>query len=213
MLSIYKFTFNLFGENTYLLVDDATKDAAVVDPGMSNDSEYAIFDRKVAELGAKINQVIFTHLHLDHCFGASHVIDKYGASVLAHPDDDFLGQSMSAQVAKFHLPVKATNVNIDVPLHEGDEIKIGDSVLTVLHVPGHTPGGIALYWKEGGLVIVGDSLFQGSIGRTDLGGNHRQLINSIRTKLLTLPPSTKVLSGHGPATTIGYEAMHNPYLT
>lgn len=212
MLTIYKFTFNLFGENTYLLVDDDTKEAAVVDPGMSTDAEKEAFDKKIKELGVKITQIINTHLHLDHCFGISHVADKYGAKVLAHRADEAIGKSVPEQTARFHIPVKASSVEIDVPLSEGDVISIGRSRLEVIHVPGHTPGGIALYWRKGDIVIVGDSLFKGSIGRTDLGGNHDQLVGSIRRKLLTLPPETKVLSGHGPITTIGEEAIGNPYL-
>ena len=212
MLTIYKFTFNLFGENTYLLVDDDTKEAAVVDPGMSDQSEKEAFDKRVKDIGAKINQIINTHLHLDHCFGISHVTDKYGAKVMANNADAALGRSVPEQTARFHIPTQAKSVEIDVPLADGDTISIGNSRLEVIHVPGHTPGGIALYWRKGGIVIVGDSLFKGSIGRTDLGGNHAQLIDSIRRKLLTLPPETKVLSGHGPITTIGEEAIGNPYL-
>ena len=201
MIDIYKFTFNPFGENTYLLVDPDTKEAAVVDPGMHTKAERDFFDRKVDELGANITQVINTHLHLDHCFGINYVKNKYGIPLKANTADSSLGKSLDMQSERFHIPADTTPLSIDINLRDGDEITVGESLIRVIHTPGHTPGGISLYLPENGVLISGDTLFQGSVGRTDLGGNHAQLISAIRQKLLTLPPSTKVLPGHGPATT------------
>lgn len=212
MLNIYKFTFNLFGESTYLLVDSDTKEAAVVDPGMSTDGERKFFDEKVKELGANITQIINTHLHLDHCFGIHHVAAKYGAPVKANSADDFLGKSLSDQSARFHVDANTSPIAIDVDLKDGDTVRVGSSSLKVIHTPGHTPGGISLYSEADKVVITGDTLFAGSVGRTDLGGNQPTLIKSIKEKLLPLPPETKVLSGHGPFTTIGHEKSTNPFL-
>lgn len=213
MLSIHQFIFSLFGENTYLLIDQATKEAAVIDPGMQDAQERNAFDAAVERLGAKITQVINTHMHLDHCFGANYVTNKYGVLLKAHPDDKSLGLNIASQASKFALKIDSSPVEINVELKDGDIIDIGESKLEVIHVPGHSAGSIALYWKEGKVLFAGDTLFRGSVGRTDLlGGDHKQLINSIKTRLLTLPDDTVVYSGHGNPTTIGQEKRSNPYL-
>ncbi len=213
MLRVKQFRFSLFGVNTYLAIDEATNEAAVIDPAMADPSEEKRFDDYVRENKLKIIEVINTHLHLDHCFGENYVVDKYGVPVAAHVADQPLALNIDAQRIKFGMRPTGQQVHIDIELKDGDIIKIGESELHVLHVPGHSPGGLALYYKEGNLLFSGDSLFQGSIGRTDLqGGSHSQLINSIRSKLLTLPERTTVLPGHEGPTTIGAEKSHNPYL-
>lgn len=214
MLTVHQFVFSLFGENTYLLVDQATKEAAVVDPGMNDAEEYEAFDATVKRIGAHITQIINTHMHLDHCFGVNYVKSHYNNVPLkAHELDRQLGKGQEAQLKMMHLRGNASQVEIDEPLVDGDTIEIGESHLQVIHTPGHSQGSICLYYQEGGWLIAGDTLFQGSIGRTDLaGGNHSQLINSIKSKLFTLPGSTVVLPGHGDATTIDNERKSNPYL-
>ena len=132
---------------------------------------------------------------------------------MAHKDDEFLGERVREQAQAFGIREKVDNVVIDRYLTPGEEIKIGDGELKVIHVPGHSPGSVALYDKKDGFVITGDALFAGSIGRTDLpGGDTRTLLRSIKDGLLTLPDSTVVYPGHGPATTIGQEKVSNPYL-
>lgn len=212
MLKIKRFVFSLFDVNTYLLIDESTKKAAVIDPAMYNEAENKRFDDYIKQEGVVVEQIINTHLHLDHCFGENFVKNQYGVPAKAHLNDMPLGQNIASQYAMFGMNGAGKEVTVDVPLNEGDTITIGDSTLSVIHVPGHSPGGIALYYKEGNTVLVGDSLFRGSIGRTDLYGNHSQLINSIKTKLLTLPPQTVVLPGHGPSTTIAAEKNSNPFL-
>lgn len=213
MLKVKQFAFSLFGVNTYLVIDEATKDAIVIDPAMADPAEQKEFDDYVRESKAKITQIVNTHLHLDHCFGENYVKDKYGVPVAASIDDAPLGESMALQYSKFGLKGNNGNVHIDVPLKDGDIIHIGDSELKVLATPGHTPGGLCLYSPNGKIIFSGDTLFQGSVGRTDLaGGNHNQLIKSIREKLFTLPNDVTVLPGHGPHTTIGWEKSHNPYV-
>ena len=133
--------------------------------------------------------------------------------VEAHEGDAQLGKYLAMQAQGFGISGVEVAVEIEQKLKDGDTVKIGNGELKVLHVPGHSPGSICLYDKEDGFVIVGDTLFEGSIGRTDLmGGNHRQLVDAIKNKLLTLPRETMVLSGHGNKTTIGEEWDNNPYL-
>lgn len=213
MLQIKVFEFNPFGEITYVVCNPATLDAVVIDPGMGDSGENAAFDEFVEQRGLKVRGIINTHMHLDHCFGANYVKDKYGVAVSAHTADAFLGNDIDAQARKFGIRLKGKDVMIDAPLSDGDTIEIGDDSLTVIHTPGHSPGGICLYNAAAGFLLAGDTLFAGSIGRTDLpGGDFHQLVNSIKSKLFTLPDTTIVLPGHGPATTIGDEKKSNPFL-
>lgn len=215
MLKVKQFCFNPFAVSTFLLYDTDTLDAAVIDPGMVNDNERRIFDSVIKENHLKLTQIVNTHLHLDHCFGDNYVKSSYGVPVKANPADAFLGKALPAQAAGFGMsrPEGFEPVEIDVELNQGDTITVGNFNLQVLHVPGHSPGSIALYCAEGGFVIGGDVLFHGGIGRTDLqGGDLPTLLKSIREKLLTLPEETKVLPGHDVFTTIASEKRSNPYL-
>ena len=212
MLHIKQFVFNAFGESTYLVFNPDTLDAIVVDAGMGTPEELDEFDRYIASKHLKLRGIVNTHLHLDHCFGANYVKDKYGVPVSAHVADEFLGNDIDEQARRFGIRLKDKDVMIDAPLSEGDTIQIGDDALEVIHTPGHSPGGICLYSPDGKFLLSGDTLFQGSIGRTDLpGGNHAQLLASVKKKLFTLPDDTLVLPGHGPSTTIGAEKATNPF--
>ena len=214
MLKVIRFIFNHFEENTYLVIDSATNDCAIIDPGMLNANEQNALDREIADSGAKLTQIILTHAHLDHCFGAEYVHNRYGAPVKAHKEDEFLAKKLFDQACRFGLGgIVASGLEFDVTLEEGDIIYIGQSTLKVIHVPGHSPGGIVLYSEDDKVAFVGDSIFKGSIGRTDLdGGNHATLINSLRKKILTLPEDTVLLSGHGDPTTVKNERDTNPFL-
>lgn len=214
MFRINHIVVNPFEESTYLLTDTATLDTLVVDPGMMQKEEFDAFKRVVDSNSLKICQIVNTHLHIDHCFGNSWVRNRYGVKVAASPGDEALGKSVAAQAHRFGLRFGTPEpVEIDVPLADGDTIKVGESSLKVIAVPGHSHGGIALYCPEQKFVISGDSLFHRSIGRTDFeGGNHAQLVDNITKKLLTLPDDTTVLPGHGPFTTIGEEKRFNPML-
>lgn len=203
----------MFGINTYVVVDEATKKCAVVDPGMIAPEEENALVNYIERNGLTVTHVINTHLHVDHAVGDKFVGDKFKVPVLGHKSDETLGARMQQQAMMFGMREKLDAVSLTSYLEDGDKVKVGDGELDVLHVPGHSPGSIALYDPEGKYVIVGDALFDGSIGRTDLpGGDFRTLINSIRSKLLTLPDDTTVYPGHGPATTIGREKKYNPYL-
>lgn len=214
MLKVTRMTVNNFDEVTYILADAETGDTAVVDPGLLFDEERRTFDRFLQDNHLTLTQIILTHGHVDHCFGADYVKNRYGVPVKAHSADKQLIGSLPVQAARFGMAeAVAKGLELDVELSDGDTIDIGKSRLHVIHVPGHSPGGIALYDKEDQFILVGDSLFSGSIGRTDLpGGDHTTLVDAIKKRLLTLPPDTLVLPGHGEATRIGHEATHNSYL-
>ncbi|MDE7442034.1 MAG: MBL fold metallo-hydrolase [Muribaculaceae bacterium] len=212
-MKIAKFTFSLFGINTYVVYDPATKDCAIIDPGMFNSEEEEAMDNFIKRNGLKVTAIIDTHLHVDHAVGVQFAKRKYGAPLLAHQADEFLGDRIQQQAQMFGMREKTEDVKIDRYLLPGEVIKIGDGELKVIHVPGHSPGSVALYDAKDGFVITGDALFSGSVGRTDLpGGDMRTLISSIKNGLLSLPDSTVVYPGHGPATTIGQERHSNPYL-
>ncbi|MBD5278439.1 MAG: MBL fold metallo-hydrolase [Bacteroides sp.] len=213
MLRIAKFTFYMFGINTYVVFDPEEKEAAIIDPGMSRPEEFDAMEKFIAREDLKITHLINTHLHIDHAIADSWVSDKYGVPVEGHADDRTLGLILAQQAQRFGIKGVDLRVEIGHELCDGDIVKIGRGSLKVLHVPGHSQGSIALYDEADRFVIVGDTLFEGSIGRTDLmGGNHRQLVDAIKNKLLTLPRDTMVYSGHGDPTTIGREADSNPYL-
>ncbi len=214
MLRISQFVFNMFGVNTYIVWDEDSRDAVVVDPGMTDAREERALDGFIDKNNLKITQIVNTHMHLDHCFGANYVKRNYKVQLGSGYADSPLAEALPAQASRFGIHgVQAQPVTIDISLHDGDIIKVGDSSLEVISVPGHSPGSIALYCKAQKFVIVGDVLFEGSIGRTDLpGGNHRQLIESIKGRLLTLPDDTVVFPGHGPSTTIKQEQQSNPYI-
>lgn len=212
MLKVKQFVFNLFGESTYVISDEDSREAVVVDPGMAEPAELARFDKYVEGNHLHITGVVNTHLHLDHCFGANYVKDKYGVPVSANVEDAFLGNTLAEQALRFGMSPSHDKVMIDAPLADGDTITIGKEQLEVIHTPGHSPGGICLYSPGGKFLIAGDTLFKGSVGRTDLpGGDASTLVSSLRDKLLKLPSDTLVLPGHGPSTTIGHEKATNPF--
>ncbi len=213
MLKVAKFGFYMFGINTYLVYDPEEKECAVIDPGMSQQSEFDAIGKFIDREGLKVTHLINTHLHIDHAISDNWVKGEYGVPVEANIADAPLGKYILQQAQSFGINGEFKAVEIEHALKDGDVIKIGRGELKVLHVPGHSPGSICLYDKEDGFVIVGDALFEGSIGRTDLpGGDHRQLIDAIKNKLLTLPDDTLVFPGHGNATSIGQERDTNPYL-
>ena len=212
-MQIAIFQFALFGINTYLIFDPESKECAVIDPGMSSREEEKAIENFIEEKGLKLTQIINTHLHIDHVAGVPFLREKYGASVLAHEGDKFLGEGLSQQARLFGLNLPLDNIEISEYIKAGDKIKIGNGELEVISVPGHSKGSVALYDREGGYLISGDALFKGSIGRTDLpGGNYKELIDSIESELLSLPDETVIFPGHGPSSTIGEEKQSNPFL-
>lgn len=212
-MEVIQLVFNAFGENTYIVADMASRECAIIDPGMSNSRERAALLQAVERDKLKPTHLINTHLHIDHVLGNKFAAKQYGLKTEGNRADEFLGARVADQARMFGLANDAENTTIETYLEDGDEILIGKERLKVLAVPGHSPGSIALYCPESRFVITGDALFAGSIGRTDLpGGDYATLINAINSKLMSLPDDTVVYPGHGPSTTIGKEKLQNPYL-
>ncbi len=192
--------------NCYILADEKTKEAVVIDPG---DDAGDILDL-IKNKGLTVKYIINTHAHFDHVGANAKLKEATGAEILLHEADADLLSSSAGQAEMFGMKV-ASSPPADRYIRDGDIITAGEVSLTVLHTPGHSSGGISLI--EDGMVFTGDALFAGSIGRTDRpGGDLMTLINSIRTKLLELPDDTRVFPGHGPDSTIGEEKRENPFL-
>ncbi len=212
MIKIEKFVVNPLGENS-LVVSDETGECIFIDPGFFYDEEKDEIRTYITENKLNPVKITNTHCHFDHIMGVEFIREEYGIALHAHADDAFWIEKVQEQANRFGFEVKPVNP-IDAYLTENDKIKFGNTELDVIHVPGHTPGHVVFYNKEAEVLIAGDVLFYGSIGRTDLpGGNHNDLISNIKNKLFPLPDTTKVYCGHGPETTIGFEKSTNPFLT
>jgi len=192
--------------NCFILGCDTTKEAVVIDPG--DESNRILM--ALAGLKLKVKYIINTHGHFDHVGANKKIKDATGADLLIHSLDVPMLAHLSASASAWGLQ-SDDSPPPDRTIKDGDEIKFGNIILKVIHTPGHTPGGISLY--SDGFVFVGDTLFAGSIGRTDFpGGDFDTLISSIRKKLFVLGDDVRVFSGHGPETTIGDEKRHNPFV-
>ncbi len=211
MVSIHKFTFNAFEENTYILWDE-TKECAIIDPGCQSPDEQNEMSSFIAGRDLKPVRLLNTHCHLDHIFGNRFIADRYGIDLAIHRDDHIILMS-AGEVSLFYGFDYDPSPEPAHFLDESDCVTFGASTLDILHAPGHAPGHIVFVDRRQKFVIGGDVLFQGGIGRTDLpGGNYEQLIASIRSKLFTLPDDFQVHPGHGPSTNIAFEKTNNPFL-
>lgn len=195
--------------NSYLLGDPATRQAVVIDPGGDGQAIAA----RIQSLGLKLVAILNTHGHYDHVMDAWTLKEKQGGEIHMHPlDIPIVEQSMVTMGAYFGLKPLAGPIRIDRDLREGDVLRFGGLVLNVLETPGHTPGHVSFWMKKARRVFVGDTLFAGSIGRTDFpGGSYAQLICSVRQKIFCLEDDTAVHPGHGPSTTVGRERKTNPF--
>ena len=212
MISIKSFEVNYFSENTYLLYDE-TKEAVLIDCGCLRMEEQIELSDFITANGLTLKRYLCTHLHLDHVIGNEFVFKTYGLSPEAHKAYEEKLPSPAEQARSFGVPIKIKEVPVQHYLVNGERIKFGNSELEVLTVPGHSPGGLAFYNAKNGFVIVGDSIFAGSIGRTDLwGGNQDVLLAALQNKILSLPDETIIYPGHGPETRIIDEKLENPYL-
>ncbi|HMF91549.1 MAG TPA: MBL fold metallo-hydrolase [Candidatus Angelobacter sp.] len=194
--------------NCSIIGDEQTREAMVIDPGDQIEDILDILRRERLTL----KQIVITHAHIDHVGGATKLKGATGAPILMNQDDYALLKMLDMQAAWVGMRPPG-DVKVDEALSEGRVLKIGAIPLNVIHTPGHTEGSICLHLPEEKKLIAGDTLFAGSIGRTDLpGGNFEKIIRSLHTRLLALPDETQVVPGHGPGTTIGEERETNPFL-
>ncbi len=205
-MKILQLEVGSLGTNCYILFCETTKKAVVIDPGGDAARIVAAINRE----GLSVEAIINTHGHADHVLANTKVKEATGAPLWIHAADaDMLGSG--ARNLSAYMGAATSCGTADRLLAEGDVLTVGDFTLKVLHTPGHTPGGISLLADNA--VFVGDTLFAESIGRTDFpGGSYSQLIQSIKTKLMTLNDDFKAYPGHGPATTIGWERRQNPFI-
>jgi len=200
-----------FQQNCTLMWDEKTQHGVVVDPG----GDVPQIEAAIAEAGMMVDAIWLTHGHIDHAAGAMELKKKLGVEIIGpHKDDEPLLQGLEKQAAMFGLEGEVQNCTPDRWLKEGETLSIGDHLFEVFHCPGHAPGHVVFYNEAAKFAHVGDVLFAGSIGRTDLpGGDHAALIGSIMNKLMKWPDEVNFICGHGPASTIGRERASNPFLT
>jgi hydroxyacylglutathione hydrolase len=197
----------VFQENCWVIGSRRTREGIVIDPG---DEPEKILEL-ARDMGLNVKLIVNSHAHVDHIMGVRGVQEQTGARFLLHPDDLGIARTMPRSAARFlgYEPPPAPDP--DAPVADGDVVEVDGLQLRVLHVPGHTPGSVAYYAE--GLLFSGDTLFRGSIGRTDLpGGDYGQIMTSIVDKLLALPDETIVLPGHMQETQIGFERQVNPFI-
>lgn len=211
MLYLHSFAFNPFSENTYVVYNDQKK-AFLIDPGNFTPEETDQLTQFILEKDLEVVHILLTHAHIDHVLGLQAAFDQYQVPVLMHPlEQEILDRNpMDAnRFGFFFQPFKGTVSYIT----EHDRLNLDEEEFQILHLPGHSPGSIGFYHAAQQLMVSGDVLFEGSMGRTDLyKGNQSDLLTSIRTKLFVLPEETKIYNGHGNPTNIGFEKQYNPYL-
>jgi hydroxyacylglutathione hydrolase len=194
--------------NCYLVIDDASDEAVIVDPG----ADAGRIQEALAAEGVRASAIWLTHAHFDHVGAIADLCEAEPLPVLLHPDDVRLYEHATVQAAAYGSMVRSPEAPTS-PLAHGQTVRVGQHSARCLHTPGHAPGHVAFWFEDAGMVLAGDALFQGSIGRTDIAfADHDTLLRSIRAQLLTLPDDTVVHLGHGPATTIGAERRSNPFL-
>ena len=210
---IKAFTFNPVGENTYLIWDEETREAAIIDAGMSNNRENAAVSDLIDKENLLLKYALQTHMHFDHVWGLPYIKETYNLRPLCHAADEIIYSQAPEMTGMFRLSMNWNLPAIERYIDEGETFQLGNTEIKVLHTPGHTPGGLSFYIESAHTLFTGDTLFQGSVGRTDLpGGDLAEEINSIKTKILTLPSNTIIYSGHGPESSIGWELKYNPFL-
>ncbi len=212
MIQIEIMEFNPFRENTYILYDE-TKEAVIIDPGCYSTEEKKLLTNFIESNNLKPVKLLNTHGHIDHILGNGFVKEKYNLNLEAHIGDEFLIVDARNYGSALGISMPDDAPLIDKYLTEEDTIEFGNSVLNILHVPGHSPGSLVFYNTEEKILICGDVLFNDSIGRTDLpGGDYDLLAKGIKEKIFTLDKNIEVYPGHGISTSIDKEKKYNPFL-
>ena len=206
MLTVTSFTVGAFQENSHLLADAASGDCVMIDPGAEGDRLVAA----VEESGAALREIWITHAHVDHVGGIAALRRRWDVPVRLHPADDPLWRVVDRQAAAYGLPFECPPADYEA-LAEGDELRLGAARFTVMHTPGHAPGHCVFHGE--GIVLAGDLLFAGSIGRTDLPFSDPVRMQASLARIASLEADVAVHAGHGPPTTIGTERRTNPFLT
>ncbi|MCY1536993.1 Hydroxyacylglutathione hydrolase GloC [compost metagenome] len=212
MISVKKFTFNPYQENTYILYNDQNE-GVIIDPGMNDGFEQNKVVDFIKEKGIRLVRLLNTHCHIDHVLGNKFVFDQWNLKPEFHPNELPLLQAVAGYAPQMGIRYELSP-EPEVFLPESGTIAFGNSILRLIFAPGHSPAHLCFYAEEENFLIGGDVLFYQSIGRTDLpGGDYNQLIESIQHNLFALPDDCEVFPGHGPSTTIGFEKLNNPFLT
>jgi hydroxyacylglutathione hydrolase len=212
MIKIEKFVVNPLQENTFLLFDE-TGECILIDPGFHFKQEHDEIREFIEDHHLKPVMIANTHAHFDHIMGVEFIRREYGIPFRIHPDDKFWIDRAIDQARMFGFEMEPVGPP-DSCFTDGDTLSFGHTILRILHVPGHSPGHVVFFSGSDKILIAGDVLFYGSIGRTDLpGGDYHTLISGIKSKLFLLPEDTKVYCGHGPETSLGFEMSSNPFLT
>lgn len=201
-------TVGPFQENCYIVGDEATGEGALVDPG----DEAARITLAVEQTQLEIGSIILTHSHIDHVMAVAELAEEYSCPVLLHAEAEEMLKALPQQAAMFGVKVGKVPA-VDRYIESGETLEVGGLRLRSLYTPGHAPGHLSFHVESEGLVLSGDAVFAGSVGRVDLpGGNMEVLMKSIREEILILPDETRLYPGHGPATTVGEERVNNPFL-
>ena len=209
-LSVAVVPVTAFAQNCTILMCNNTKQAAVIDPG----GDVSRIKQQLEKMGATASKILLTHAHIDHAGGTAELARDLNLTIEGpHEGDLFWIQGLPQQSAMFGFPA-VESFTPDRWLNDGDEVEVGELKFQVIHTPGHTPGHVVFYNPQQKLAFVGDVLFNGSIGRTDVPqGNHAALISYIRAKLFPLGDDIEFICGHGPNSTFGHERQHNPFVS
>lgn len=210
MLQIKSFTFNPFSENTYVVFNE-NKNAYIIDPGNFTEEENIVLKHFIVDQDLKIKNILLTHAHIDHVLGLQWAFDEFQVPVMIHEEEREILDRNPLDAMRFGFQFKKFVGEI-LYLKENDVLNLDEDELKVIHLPGHSPGHIAFLNEAQKIIVSGDVLFEGSIGRTDLyKGDHAQLLESIRLKMFNLHAETQVYNGHGNPTNIGFERDFNPF--